>query len=982
MNKKLILLILGLPLILMLSLFSVSNTVSISVSIPVSKIEIIGDRFVYLNLDAEEDYVVDYTVYPTNAKNKNVYIETEQVGTSDLAEIEYVDGKIVAKSTGKAKVYLTTVDGGFRDSFIVHVTSNKLKSISCELEQTSIYVGDTTSINTTFVPEELSNSILKYEVDDEFKHIVSVSAAGVVTGVSKGIAEITIISAIDETIKDTVQIEIKNKDILDLETSQLVTWNKTGSVNVSLDTEEDCDFALEILNNDITDSIFKAELNLTNLALGRISIDYEFVNINYTEPVIVKVSATTESGLVVSKTCEISIVNQIQAEFLSKELIQVKVEEPIGEIFTVTPANSEVECEPYASNDNVEVSIYEGNNILAITGKKLGSVQVGVKVYNKLNREEFVTITKEIVVVPVGIGINESAVSYGIENVFAFAKTEVDGSISSCQLSLATGGNQVGENFMENISWFSNSNNASIDNNGKITLSGESGSELVEFKAVYSYKGITIESDPFKINCVYDGVNVRSYLDLWNATNEQNPKPIVVQNDIEKDFGVGVDQCYKLITTTYDNTYYRNIGKLDAAKIKVLIEFKNDVYGNGKTINAHNIAWEKNLQNATTNAIFTGPLNFVAMSETGGMVSVKAQDNVCFAVYEDVTLSNIVLKGCNLQADQNNEYDLADLTYTGTTVEVFGDNVNIQYSRISNGRTVLRAFGDIEDSSKVINLNIKNSILSGSREFILRLGTNSFVDGTKENPSPYLPNDEIQTFPMQKAYGALGTMTEQEKLAYDEQFIKTFVTVKNSVFRDAGIFAIGLDSHFAGAALADGSSYLGGLVKDWYDLAKTSYGVKLTFEEDVKMYNWKKLSDVDSSTLIEILGESQFADLEFDVAEMVDTISKNEKFSSITYTDEKTGTKYVHAGIAFFGGGKNYSVFEDNRDYNNKDYETHVLNEYEISLADVNKATLQAAAGKEKFFFMLNDATTKNFLPENQEQILANEKEANACIYR
>ena len=280
MNKKLILLILGLPLILMLSLFSVSNTVSISVSIPVSKIEIIGDRFVYLNLDAEEDYVVDYTVYPTNAKNKNVYIETEQVGTSDLAEIEYVDGKIVAKSTGKAKVYLTTVDGGFRDSFIVHVTSNKLKSISCELEQTSIYVGDTTSINTTFVPEELSNSILKYEVDDEFKHIVSVSAAGVVTGVSKGIAEITIISAIDETIKDTVQIEIKNKDILDLETSQLVTWNKTGSVNVSLDTEEDCDFALEILNNDITDSIFKAELNLTNLALGRISIDYEFVNIN------------------------------------------------------------------------------------------------------------------------------------------------------------------------------------------------------------------------------------------------------------------------------------------------------------------------------------------------------------------------------------------------------------------------------------------------------------------------------------------------------------------------------------------------------------------------------------------------------------------------------------------------------------------------------------------------------------------------------
>ena len=51
MNRKLILLILCLPLILMLSLFSVSKTVVLAINIAVSKIEILGDKIVYLDLD-------------------------------------------------------------------------------------------------------------------------------------------------------------------------------------------------------------------------------------------------------------------------------------------------------------------------------------------------------------------------------------------------------------------------------------------------------------------------------------------------------------------------------------------------------------------------------------------------------------------------------------------------------------------------------------------------------------------------------------------------------------------------------------------------------------------------------------------------------------------------------------------------------------------------------------------------------------------
>lgn len=975
MNKNLILLIILLPLILMLSLFSISNSVTLSFSIPVSKIEILGDRIVYLDLDKDEKYSVDYVVYPTNAKNKQVYLLTEPVGSEPLAEVEYVDGKIVGKSCGKAKAYLVTVDGGFRDSFIIQVDSKMLMGIDSQIDNSSIYVGETAKINTTFIPED-AETVLEYYVADQFKNIVSVSAGGVVTGLAKGVAEIEVMARSNNQIKDIVTVQVKNKDIMDLEKPQLDTWYKQGSINISVDTEEQCDYIVKVYDKnrtELTPEQINIDLNRDNESDGRVSINYELVDKQYLGDLMVEITIQTAGGLTVTKNCNISFINQITAEFTNKQVSKVSYDSLILEEFSVLPSDLEVEVECLVSNDNIETTI-DANNVIFIEGKKLGVSEIILKIYNKQNKDEFVEIKKEIVVTKSNtknIIINESAKTYGIENVFTFAKKGVNGDDSSTKLTL--GGLTAGEGFSENITWISTSSNATIDKDGNITLIGTSGSEMVGFTAKFSYKGIEYLSNRFEINCIYDGLNIYNYIDLWTATNASNPKPIVLHNDIKDDFAMGVASYYKEITTTYDKTYYQNIGKLDKAKIKVLIEFKNNVYGNGYCINAHNVAWLKNIQNATTNAVFSGPLNFVAMSETGGMVSVKAQDNVCFAVYENVTISNIVLKGCDLQADNNGEYDLTDLTYTGTTVEVFGDNVNIQYSRISNGRTVLRAFGDIDDSTKEINLTIKNSVLSGAREFILRLGSNCFVDGSKQNPSPTLPGDSTGIFPAQKYYE---TMTDEQRSEYDEKFIKTFVTIKNSVFKDAGIFAIGIDTHFAGEALADGTSYLGGLVKDWYNLAKTSYGVKLTFDGDVRMYNWKKLSDVDSSSLIEVLGSTSFADISFNVAELVEAISNNEKFKDIVYTEHETSIQYVHAGIAMFGGGKNYSVFYGKRD-DNSNNTTYDFNTYEVKLSDVGKEMLQVASGNESFYFLLD----QTFLPENQEEILKS-NDAYACIYK
>ena len=103
--------------------------------------------------------------------------------------------------------------------------------------------------------------------------------------------------------------------------------------------------------------------------------------------------------------------------------------------------------------------------------------------------------------------------------------------------------------------------------------------------------------------------------------------------------------------------------------------------------------------------------------------------------------------------------------------------------------------------------------------------------------------------------------------------------------------------------------------------------------------------------------------------------------TSIVYRDS-AGEQYVHGGIVFFGGGKNYCVFENNgQSFTGllAQGSTAQFGNYTISLKDVEMELLEKAAGDNPFYFSLYDSTSA-FTPETQEIIL---KEASAynCIY-
>ncbi len=984
MKKKLILLILVLPLFLMVSLFTATKTVSLTYKVPVSGIDIIGDSAVYLDLDTEETYKVDYAVYPTNAHNKKVTFSTESVEGFDLAGLEFIDGYIVPRSIGMAKVLVTTADGGYRDSFVVRVDSNRLQSMECTVEKSSLLVGDTVSISTTFKPANAQNLLLEYVSSNE--NVARVNNKGQITGVGRGSAVITATSKANPSIQEEILINVYQNEPLVIDRAEVKTWNHEGVIHISVRDSLDYTYtykAYDAYGIELAADRFTASFDTSGKDTGHILLNYNCQDTAYTGAVRIEIFASYD-GTVVSEECQVTFVREIELSF-DQEIYDFFAGQNVMATFSVVPEGADVTYTYTTSNNNVQI-ITVSDGIVALYAGKAGVTELTIRATDAITGQ-FKEASVEIVVKPRSLIISESASTFGDENLLTVGAKEFDGSESRVQIGLSYKASEAGHGFADNLFFVTDHADVSVDQNGRIKISnGYTGS--VKIRGVFRYKDIAYETAPFNVLCVGDGVNVRSFKELYYTV--QAGKPVVLQADVVEDFGIIDGQPFYTestvtkIHTTYDDTYYKNIGKQDEAVVKILLEFRNDLYGNGFTVNAGNVTMQLDGTGALkADALFRGPLNFVSMTESAvSAVSVKAQDNICFALYENVNVRNVKLYGCTLETDEDGNYDLADLDYVGTTVEVLGDNVGIWYTRIHNGRTVLRAFGDIDDPSKEIHLDISNSVLGGAREFILRIGSNLFVNCPKtEDSASYapvsLPGDTVQSFPAQKRYEQ---MTDAERAAYEQRFIKTFVSVKNSVFTDAGIFAIGMDSHFSGVYLAQGRDIFkngtyASFVSAWYDLAKTSYGAKLTFKGEVRMYNWKDVEEIDSSTLIEIVGESSFASqLEFNVRDMVKGIAENDSFQNIIYNED--GKQYVHAGIAFYGGGNNYSVFEFE---DTAATQFTQLTGYQIGLDDVDKGFLASAAGKEEFYFLLHDSTAQ-FLPDTQEALLLS-GDAYDCIY-
>ena len=410
------------------------------------------------------------------------------------------------------------------------------------------------------------------------------------------------------------------------------------------------------------------------------------------------------------------------------------------------------------------------------------------------------------------------------------------------------------------------------------------------------------------------------------------------------------------------NSGYKTVSNM----VNVGIHVTKDFYGNGFTINLHNLTYpyqtmsvidqDGNTQivpQLSDDNLFRGPLPYYTLGDPNNMPLVTAygQDNIGMYVEGDgITINDLVIKNCDFG---NN---LANLDTVGTVMEVYGSDITVKNSRLSNGKTVFRSFGDKANENH--NIVLDNDMISYSRNFLVATGNYNFnkVDGSRSYQ--FVHEDGHRQMRNIDEYLALNT--EDAKSDGDQALIDYLmgedkgyllesmrslqagldlkkpadryygdITIKDVLFYRSGVSSIAFESLFNGPFLYNAGPTL---VQEIFTKAEgmldntslvplfpkevggISYPVELKLSGRTKFYDYKTSSQLDINGLV---GENVSSVIESYASEYAGMISLDKLFpiktvllkggDSIGALYKKDGEKNVNSPIAFYGGGINYS---------------------------------------------------------------------------
>lgn len=988
MKKKIIALIMIIPIVFLIALFSVGKAAGVYADIPVTGIQITTqneDGFIDVDVADYDPIAFLAQVQPVNARNQKYSFEISGVGGDEAPDgFEIIDGKLHIDNVGKVKITAISAEKGFKDSVIVSAYSTKVLRIYPKVngdEITSDVVlinGGENVFSAELYPENLSGETRIFE-EIGGNHILKLNAVtGVAQALFSGETQVRITcpegrEGLEKVLTVKVNVDTDSMGFaVNGKSSGAKVTVKNNATTAKLFVESKND-ALEISNLTLPEGVTASGIERIseNKFVLTLSFDKEFSN----EEISGKVGATDFS-------LEFTEYNlDVRTSYYDGEGDEIKQKN-----------NTKVTYVAYSESDDdadVKFEIIDGADVITleqhgqfatITATKRGFAKI--KITAEHDGKVIKEIEKTICVVPnvYSMEFADSAKEYGIENILTIGGRKPNGRQDARTIFVRVVTEAGSETFTDEFMNVAFSDDNSLFSckaqpatnadavSAEIRAMGTGLTTLnAELKNYNQYFGTNICAK-IRLRAVKDGRNVGNYEELKTVTEAghivvltsdvmlgvKNDGTVMTEDELKKDV--------KKFTTTYDKTYLDNIGENDEnKKVQYLIEFKNHVYGNGFEINADKFTQCKDATGVPK--IFKGPLNFVAISSA----SVKGQDNISFLVRTDnVLINNVILKGCDDESlKEDGQFNLSKLNYVGTTLEI-AKSAKLLNSRVSNGRTVVRIFAGgstmgspvVEDKAafnvqdEKINVHIESCVLSNAREFILKIGSNRALKQTNE------VQRKLRKEKDNEYYSPYDESNKTDKY-FNDNYLINDVTLKNSVLETSGLFSVGMETHFSGEFL------LGGTITTWKGCAATSYASALRIVGDVKMLDWKNLSNVDSSTLIEVTGDAN-PWLSMNVAEMMKEVAKvKEECRDIILN--VGGTEYVHGGIAFYGGGYNYSYL----DLTEANDETKQFGVYDVNISVLENSKdenirnqgkmLPMAAGAGDFrFYLYNNKSSRN----------------------
>lgn len=1053
-KNKIIALMLVIPMLLMFSLSTAASAVEILVDVPVSKVTLTvnGEKELEVDVEKGDPIELEAKIEPSTATHAEVSYQVQEVEGVKKADVIITDdGKVIPKSIGS--VAIVAVAGAQQDSVVLTFSAEKVAEAEQAVENINITVGENKELK---IGEDLllypSSAVYEINFSSSNDKVASVNSRGIIKSRFKG--ECEIYASVQGLKYDEKSQSFKEHE-----------YNFTYKVTVdSSDSEYAISF--EGNKNEVSYSSYSDIYYEIDLSINAGNISKDDIVFEYDEDAIESVLIEENDGMYVIKiewkegiiegSYEVQLKdelgNKLGAIGFERGVIDWKIDYD-GDLYLAVgrTKNIDVLVEGVSdynivckSSNTSAVQVKKVDSMFNVTGAKVGTSQITVelwvdgdiygektlnvevvKPYNSItvkNDDSTASLTKSLArELVIGeyryVGSNKTKYKFNIPINVSYSVGQTESEIDHSKLT-----------------WKSSDTSLATVENGVLTVSGSfSGNVVITVSSKYNEAlGYDVKTS-YTIYVVAGAVNITTYDELMKA--EKAGSEVVLQSDIMlapllkenygKDGWAGEYKnyiegkgkyegqgVYKTMDATADISYYKSSGHPDDAKLKYFVEITNNIYGNGHSINADYLTrgGEKMyMGNNSQGFIFHGPLSIVkiwygAAENALGNASVKSQDNIVFLVNKDnIKLRNVELKGCS---DENVGEDLTNLDYCGTVLEVVGDNLELTYSKVNNGRTVVRIYGDANADEGVVTANINaykisasisNCILSYGREFILKIGTNQLKRGANVAQSGQMlasanlfPGgsadykkyyDEANPYLLKKD-GSNYTLYEKKDDYFVDNYVLTDVSLKDSVFLYAGLFSIGMESQFGGLAL-DGwdynGSYLFGSELGWDDVAGTSYPARLKLLGDVRFYDWKMVSSVNSDTLLD--ADDTIKDklnFNLDVSSLIESYRTR---SGDTQTVERLmltsgGSSWINAPIAIYGGGKNYSIV----DYSGVSEDFSEMFELKIDvkyfIPDFNARFIYYSAGIEPFRFMVYEAhsTKEGYLSlERQEKDKANQ---------
>lgn len=991
-TTKIILLMFIIPLLLVFSMVTTIDMAAIMVDIPVTNVDIEGEEIRFIDIGESRNVVeLNAVVKPKEATNKNVtytIFDLEGNIPSDITVSQ--EGVVFAKTTGSVRI-VATADGGRQDSVQINFYSSKINYVEQINKNIDIVVGDRVKISSgvdySIMPSNAIGEIIYTASNDKIKVD---KYTGEITGLFVGTSTVTAtISGIkyNENInkfEDTTYTLIFDVNVIGNEQENILSFSggtKDTQEIISIDSKV---IPFSYVGYDTLGELSYSIQSNDEKYVKSVTFEYldnDFGNIK----VILNGDAPEKDYLFTIKAGEVDLGTIIIKK--QKPTISISTNKTmfaksnVNILFgSVVEGLDEGYIIRYESSNSSVFSVNTRDNECVGKARSEGSAYITAKLYVD---GELISVSSSIeftVVDPyISIGIVEGAKIHGLENMFVLGKYEYKNGVkvdSSYKLSVkavsATGDEKVID--YNKLKWSSSDTSvATVESDGRIRVIS-SGKVKIIVESVYNEQlQVNVRSE-FEINCLDTGVNVYKYDDLLEVS--KNNYESVLMADIMLADGIN-DENYKdylaniatkVMNTTADISYYADNDAAEEAKIRYCLEITNNIYGNGFSINGEYITKAIDKYNYS---LFNGPLNLVSLkfgNVSTGNAKIKAQDNIVFLVKnDDISINNVELKGClDSSITSSGQVNLGKLDNVGTVLEIMGNNVELNYSRVNNGRTVVRIYGRAYEYeyNKVldnpqeykIESSISNCILSYGREFILKVGSNQIL----KNESVYgeelvTPSEDSSKYDHAAPYfkdsaGNNYLLSSEKDKYFIDNYLMTDITLKDSVFYGAGLFCVGFESQFAGLALHgyDYGSYkfseLG-----WRAIAGTSFPARIKMQGDVRFYDWKEVSKIDSNTLIE--GDVNLLEtigLDLNVSNLLDKYNTQNPGNKIVY--KYKGNDYINGAIVFYGGGKNYSwvdTSEVNSNFNS-------LGSFEVPLSYFGErvSLIYYAAGKENFRFM------------------------------